>query len=33
MIVRELALSYDKGRNYTVLFFEEQSFSNIKISE
>ena len=33
MNVMELALSYDKGRNYTGLFFEEQSFSNIKISE
>jgi len=29
----ELALSYDKGRDYTGLFFEDQSFSNIKISE
>ena len=33
MNVMELALSYDKGRDYTGLFFEDQSFSNIKISE
>jgi acyl-CoA synthetase (AMP-forming)/AMP-acid ligase II len=33
MNVMELALGYDKGRNYTGLFFEDQSFSNIKISE
>jgi hypothetical protein len=33
MNVMELALGYDKGRDYTGLFFEDQSFSNIKISE
>lgn len=28
----QLALSYDKGREYTGLFFEDQSFSNTEIS-
>ena len=32
MNVMKLALSYDKGREYTSLFFEDQSFSNRDIS-
>lgn len=32
MNVMQLALSYDKGREYTGLFFEDKSFSNAEIS-